>query len=101
MEIARDLCTFQRAPDRDFSRLNFGIPGLERGCRHLGVRQSEDNQMVPALLSGCKWIIGGLPAVGFRLSASFISIEIAVRAFLNNSPDSQRCAGEISPKAES
>ena len=27
----------------EISGLNFGIPGLERGCRHLGVRQSEDN----------------------------------------------------------
>jgi hypothetical protein len=25
------------------SRLEFGIPGRQRGCRHLGVRQLEDN----------------------------------------------------------
>ena len=47
MEIARDLITVFSALPARVEQIQYGIPGRQRGCRHLGVRQSEDNQMVP------------------------------------------------------
>jgi hypothetical protein len=42
MEIARDLFTVFSALPARFQQIQFGIPGRQRGRRHLGVRQSED-----------------------------------------------------------
>ena len=42
MEIARDLSKCSSAPWLEIQRTLFGNPGRQRGCRHLGVRQSED-----------------------------------------------------------
>jgi len=42
MEIARDLFTVFSALPARFQQIQYGIPGRQRGRRHLGVRQSED-----------------------------------------------------------
>jgi len=43
MEIARDLITVFSALPARVQQIQYGIPGRQRGCRHLGVRQLEDN----------------------------------------------------------
>ena len=59
-------------------RTRFGIPSLERGCRHLGVRQSEDKsngtrdsaRMQVDFEGGTHRVIGPLAEVGFQAGLS-------------------------------